>query len=56
MPLYLVFPDRSLEEIAARQPTDRKSFAEIHGVGKRKLEVCCEPFTSLVADYVTNNP
>ncbi|MSP83771.1 MAG: DNA helicase RecQ, partial [Alphaproteobacteria bacterium] len=37
VPAYVVFPDRTLEEMAARRPTTLEGLAEIHGVGRAKL-------------------
>ncbi len=35
---YMVFPDKSLREMAATRPTDRAGFAAISGVGPYKLQ------------------
>jgi ATP-dependent DNA helicase RecQ len=37
VPAYVVFPDRTLHDMAARRPRDLDEFAEINGVGARKL-------------------
>jgi ATP-dependent DNA helicase RecQ len=38
VPPYVIFPDRSLREMAAARPRDRGQFAAISGVGEFKLE------------------
>jgi ATP-dependent DNA helicase RecQ len=35
---FMVFPDRTLLELAARRPADRAALATIHGIGQAKLE------------------
>ncbi len=38
MPAYVIFPDRTLKEIAAARPLDPHALARVHGVGPAKLE------------------
>jgi ATP-dependent DNA helicase RecQ len=38
VPAYVIFPDRSLIEMAARRPTNAAALREVHGVGQAKLE------------------
>lgn len=38
VPPYRIFSDRSLEDMALRQPLDEAAFADIHGVGAAKLK------------------
>ncbi|HUP91728.1 MAG TPA: DNA helicase RecQ [Solimonas sp.] len=51
VPPYVVFADSSLRQMAQDQPLDRAQFAEISGVGSRKLEQYCEPFTAEIRAY-----
>ena len=44
VPAYVIFPDRTLFELAARRPTDRLAFSQVHGVGARKLERFADMF------------
>jgi ATP-dependent DNA helicase RecQ len=37
VPPYVIFPDKSLHEMAASRPRDREHFANISGVGEYKL-------------------
>jgi len=38
VPAYVIFPDRTLEEIAAQRPRNLDALAEVHGVGASKLD------------------
>jgi len=38
LPPYMIFPDKSLHEMASTRPCDRESFSAISGVGEFKLE------------------
>jgi ATP-dependent DNA helicase RecQ len=38
VPPYVIFPDKSLREMATTRPRDREHFANISGVGMFKLE------------------
>ena len=48
VPPYVIFADRSLEDMARRQPHTRNEFAEIHGVGEAKLRDLAEPFLTAI--------
>lgn len=48
VPAYVVFPDRTLIDIAARKPTTLGQFADVHGVGAAKLERYGETFIAVV--------
>jgi ATP-dependent DNA helicase RecQ len=37
-PAYVIFPDRTLIEMAARRPRNLEELAAIHGVGIAKLQ------------------
>lgn len=47
-PAYIIFSDRSLEDMARSQPQDKAEFANIHGVGAAKLEEFAEIFIAIV--------
>jgi ATP-dependent DNA helicase RecQ len=38
VPAYVVFSDRSLQDMAARKPRTRTEFLNVYGVGQKKLE------------------
>ncbi|MBT5456603.1 MAG: hypothetical protein HOK82_08345, partial [Rhodospirillaceae bacterium] len=48
VPAYVVFPDRSLIDMARRTPRTTKEFAEINGVGAAKLKDFAEPFLAAI--------
>jgi len=48
VPAYVVFPDRTLAEIAVRRPADASAMAKIRGVGPVKLERYGERFLDIV--------
>jgi len=49
VPAYVVFSDRTLADMAARNPRDREEFLEVHGVGAAKLERYGEVFLEAIA-------
>ena len=38
VPAYVVFPDATLAEVAARKPRSEDQLAEVKGIGPKKLE------------------
>jgi DNA helicase-2/ATP-dependent DNA helicase PcrA len=48
VPAYVVFPDRTLAEIADRKPKDPADLASIHGVGPAKLERYADEILEIV--------
>ncbi|MBP5858759.1 DNA helicase RecQ [Marivibrio halodurans] len=50
VPAYVVFPDRTLIEIAADRPADRAALARVHGVGSRKLERYGDAFLGVLRE------
>ena len=52
MPAYVVFPDRTLIDIAVKKPTDRTAFANVHGVGQAKLDRYADMFLPIVAAHL----
>jgi DNA helicase II / ATP-dependent DNA helicase PcrA len=48
VPANLVFPDRTLAEIADRKPTNSSDLASIHGVGPAKLERYADEILEIV--------
>ena len=51
VPPYIIFPDVTLRHLAARQPSTEAEFAEIPGVGERKLRDFAAPFLELVLPW-----
>ncbi|QSZ66469.1 DNA helicase RecQ [Methanofollis aquaemaris] len=52
VPPYIIFPDRSLREMAGARPCDRESFGNITGVGEFKLKKYGPEFISAIEQYV----
>ena len=48
LPAYVIFPDRSLLEMATRQPRTRTELSRIHGVGEAKLEKYADVFLAVL--------
>ena len=50
VPAYVIFSDRSLADMAHRQPHTNDEFAQIHGVGEVKLRDLAETFLAAISD------
>ena len=48
VPAYIVFPDRSLIDMARRRPRTEEEFAEVNGVGAAKLKAFATPFLAAI--------
>ena len=51
VPAYVIFSDRTLIDMAARQPRDLTAFAEVHGVGAAKLRDFGKIFLEAIAAH-----
>jgi ATP-dependent DNA helicase RecQ len=51
-PAYVIFPDRTLIEMAARRPRSLEEFAAIHGVGIAKLQKYGAAFLDIIQSHV----
>ncbi|MBN9257729.1 MULTISPECIES: DNA helicase RecQ [unclassified Mesorhizobium] len=51
VPAFVIFSDRTLIDMAERQPRDLDQFAEVHGVGAAKLREFGEAFLGAIAEY-----
>lgn len=51
VPAYLIFPDRTLQEMARRSPRDLESFATLSGVGSSKLRDFGQIFLTTIAEH-----
>ena len=56
VPAYVIFSDRSLEDMVRRRPTSPESFAAVHGVGAAKLRDFAGPFLSEIGADVGGDP
>jgi ATP-dependent DNA helicase RecQ len=52
----MVFPDRTLIEMARTKPVDLYALRTVHGVGERKREAYGERFVAAVADFLSHAP
>lgn len=52
VPAYIVFSDKTLQDIARKKPTDKGQFADVFGVGETKLEQYADTFCAVVQGYV----
>jgi ATP-dependent DNA helicase RecQ len=50
-PAYVIFPDRTLIEMARAKPATLDEMAEIHGVGEQKLQRFGPAFLAIVRDH-----
>lgn len=55
IPPYVIFPDKTLIEMAAYFPQSANEISKIHGVGKVKLDRYGRKFLNLIIDYCTTN-
>jgi len=51
LPPYIIFPDKTLIEMATYFPQSRENFLQLHGVGFIKFEKYGQTFLDLVRDY-----
>jgi len=48
VPAYFIFPDKSLRDMAHKQPRSTDEFAQIHGVGQAKLDQFATQFITAI--------
>ncbi len=51
VPAYIIFSDKTLRDIAAKQPVTKETFADVYGVGENKLKTYADIFIQVVGDY-----
>ena len=54
VPAYVVFPDRTLIDMARRQPRTLEEFAAVNGVGAAKLAQFAEPFLTAIDNALSD--
>ena len=52
VPAYVIFPDKTLHQMANTKPTTKEEFLNISGVGEKKLEEYFKPFSETVVDFL----
>ncbi len=50
VPAYVIFPDRTLQDMAKKKPTTLWEFADIHGIGQAKLDKYGELCIAVIND------
>ncbi|WP_404466808.1 DNA helicase RecQ [Planococcus rifietoensis] len=55
VPPFVIFSDKSLQDMVARKPKDEEAFLEVSGVGANKLEKYGEYFLKAIRMYETVN-
>jgi ATP-dependent DNA helicase RecQ len=50
-PAYVIFPDRTLLEMAERKPRTLQEMSEVHGVGQQKLQKYGAAFLAVLKDH-----
>tara|TARA_A100001011_G_scaffold318018_1_gene337599 strand:+ start:145 stop:2016 length:1872 start_codon:yes stop_codon:yes gene_type:complete len=55
VPAYVIFPDRTLEQLALLKPVTETDFLNIDGVGQKKLDQYFDLFVSAIKDYLIVN-
>jgi len=55
VPPFIIFGDKSLQEMAHYLPEDKENFSKISGVGTKKLETFGNDFLSIIAKFKKNN-
>ncbi|MCK8059097.1 MULTISPECIES: DNA helicase RecQ [unclassified Fusibacter] len=53
VPLYVVFANAVLSDLASYLPTTKEEFLKIKGIGEKKYDTYGETFMSLIRDYVS---
>ena len=51
---YMIFPDRTLIEMARAKPVDLWALRSVHGVGERKRDAYGQPFVEAVAEFLAD--
>ena len=54
VPAYVIFPDRTLLEIAAQKPVTKQDFLAVNGVGPKKVEAYFDEFSAVITRYLAH--
>jgi len=52
VPAYVIFPDKTLHQMANAKPVTKEDFLNISGVGEKKLEEYFKPFSKTITDFL----
>jgi hypothetical protein len=53
VPAYVVAPNKTLEDMAAKRPTTRRTMLEVHGMGKERMRKYGGAFMDAVKDWTS---
>ena len=56
VPAYVVFPDRTLAEMALKRPSSLAALEEVHGVGPARREKYGERFLTIIREADGTEP
>ncbi|PZO39819.1 MAG: DNA helicase RecQ [Pseudanabaena frigida] len=56
VPPYVIFSNATLNQMAEQQPTSRKDFAKLSGVGAKKLEQYADDFIAIILEHHLKYP
>jgi ATP-dependent DNA helicase RecQ len=56
VPPYVIFSNATLNQMAEQQPTSRKEFAKLSGVGAKKLEQYADDFIAIILEHHLKYP
>src|SRR5699024_10658383 len=56
MPTYIIFSNKSLEDMASRMPNTYEEFLDVEGVGSVKAEKYAGYFLPAIQEYSSSNP
>ena len=56
VPPYVIFPDRTLQEMARKKPLNEDTMRTIYGIGETKLAAYCGAFIREIASYTGRQP
>ena len=54
VPAYVIFPDRTILEMAAAKPQTKEAFLALNGVGPKKADAYFEEFHEVIARYLSH--
>ena len=56
VPPYVIFHDRTLQEMCASMPRNRQQFGRLTGVGERKLDKYGDEFIAVIEAHLAGEP
>jgi len=54
VPAYVIFPDRTIIEIATHKPRDKQAFLAVNGVGPKKVDAYFDEFNAVIERYLSH--